>query len=103
MKEWQALEHQGRAARAVGSGLVAHCREVRRLATLVRAPDMVMFLLFALCEWLPTRDAIVIQPQRMRKGRVSGAPSRRLTALAMPLAALLAGMRQSDAGAMCSA
>ena len=53
--KWKTQSHQGRVARATGMYLLSHCRDIRRLAFAARAPDMVLFLVLALCEWLPTR------------------------------------------------
>ena len=54
-EEWKTQPHQGRVAKKVGPHLLSYCKQVRRWAFLARAPEMVMFLVLAICEWLPVR------------------------------------------------
>src|SRR3954468_21797885 len=54
-EEWKAQPHQGRVAEKTGPSLLSHCKQVRRWAFLTQAPEMVLFLVLALCEWLPVR------------------------------------------------
>ena len=53
--EWQHMKHQGRVARVAGPRILAHCKEIRRMARATQAPEMLLFLLLAVCEWLPAR------------------------------------------------
>src|SRR4051812_12793936 len=55
LEEWKTQPHQGRVAKKIGSHLLSHCKQVRRWAFLARAPGMVLFLVLAMCEWLPVR------------------------------------------------
>ena len=55
LEEWKTQPHQGRVAKKVGPQLLSYCKQVRRWAFLARAPEMVMFLVLAICEWLPVR------------------------------------------------
>ena len=55
LEEWKAQPHQGRIAENRGPQLLSHCKHVRRWAFLTQNPEMVMFLVLALCEWLPVR------------------------------------------------
>jgi ribonuclease HI len=55
LEKWKAQPHQGRIAEYRGSQLLSHCKHVRRWAFLTQTPGMVMFLVLALCEWLPVR------------------------------------------------
>ena len=71
--KWKTQSHQGRVARATGMYLLSHCRDIRRLAFAARAPDMVLFLVLALCEWLPTRGRDSHRSERWRTEFVYGA------------------------------
>jgi hypothetical protein len=55
LEAWKQQEHQGRVARRVGPAALAHAKTIRRFAWLCRAPEMLVFFLQAMCEWLPTR------------------------------------------------
>ena len=55
LEKWKAQPHQGRIAENRGPQLLSHCKHVRRWAFLTQTPEMVMFLVLALCEWLPVR------------------------------------------------
>ena len=55
LEEWKQQEHQGRVARRVGPAALTHAKTIRRFAWLCRAPEMLVFFLQAMCEWLPTR------------------------------------------------
>ena len=55
LEEWKTQPHQGRVAKKIGSHLLSYCKQVRRWAFLARAPAMVLFLVLAICEWLPVR------------------------------------------------
>ena len=52
LEEWKTQPHQGRVAKKVGPPLLSYCKQVRRWAFF---PEMVMFLVLAICEWVRGR------------------------------------------------